>query len=169
MSLLLGFALAFGAAVWLVFDWIWYPEAPPRVPRPATNRLARLRRFLLEAGVSERVKPWTFVWLCVGLGVLVGVIVYELLDLVVLALAAAVGGALVPVLVVSWLRSQRQRRVQESLGDVLAFLQNGIEQGRSVRESLGLLRERGPVALRPDFARLERQMRVDFEQALLDL
>jgi tight adherence protein B len=38
-----------------------------------------------------------------------------------------------------------------------------------VRESLGLLRERGPVALRPDFARLERQMRVDFDQALMDL
>jgi tight adherence protein B len=87
----------------------------------------------------------------------------------VIAMAAAVGLGLLPVLVCGWLRSRRRAAIQASLGDVLAFLQGGIEQGRSVRESLGLLRERGPVALRADFARLERQLRVDFEGGLRDL
>ena len=86
-----------------------------------------------------------------------------------LGFAAASASGLLPVLLCGWLRTRRRSQIQESLADVLAFLQSGIEQGRSVRESLGLLRERGPVALRPDFVRLERQMRVDFEDALVDL
>jgi hypothetical protein len=52
-----------------------------------------------------------------------------------------------------WYRELPAPRPKPCMGDVLAFLQGGIEQGRSVRESLGLLRERGPVALRADFGR----------------
>ncbi len=169
MIALAGFAFLFGVAIWLVFDWCWYRELPAPRPKAATDRLARVRRFLVEAGVADRVRPGTFVWLCVGFGLVGGVVAYQALGLVVIALAAAAGLGLLPVVLCSWLRSRRRVRIQASLGDVLAFLQGGIEQGRSVRESLGLLRERGPVALRADFARLERQLRVDFEGGLRDL
>jgi tight adherence protein B len=166
---LVGFAFLFGVAIWLVFDWCWYRELPAPRPKPATDRLARVRRFLVEAGVADRVRPGAFVWLCVGFGLVGGVVAYQALGLVVIALASSAGLGLLPVVLCSWLRSRRRARIQASLGDVLAFLQGGIEQGRSVRESLGLLRERGPVALRADFARLERQLRVDFEGGLRDL
>jgi tight adherence protein B len=166
--LLLGLAAVFGMGVWLLFDWCWYPQVPDRA-RPARDRLAPVRRFLVEAGVADRVQPAPFLWLCAALAVLGGLLAYQSLGLVVLGLAGASASGLLPVLLCGWLRTRRRSQIQESLADVLAFLQSGIEQGRSVRESLGLLRERGPVALRPDFARLERQMRVDFEDALVDL
>jgi tight adherence protein B len=169
MILLACLAMLFGVAVWLVFDWCWYPELPAPAPRPLRDRLARVRRFLLEAGIADRVRPETFVWTCVGLGLVGGLVAYQAMGLVVIAVAAAAGFGVVPVLLCGWLAARRRARIQASLGEVLAFLQGGIEQGRSVRESLGLLRERGPLALRADFARLERQFRVDFDDGLRDL
>ena len=68
MIALAGIAFLFGVAVWLLFDWCWYRELPAPWPKPTTDRLARVRRFLVEAGVGDRVRPGTFVWLCVGLG-----------------------------------------------------------------------------------------------------
>src|SRR5438876_7775015 len=131
--------------------------------------MAGVRRFLIEAGIDDRVQPQNFVWLSVGLGTVSGVFAYQVLQLAVIALAVAVGLGLLPVLVGGWLRARRRARIQHSVGDVLAFLQGGIEQGRSVRESLGMLGDRGPAAIRSDFVRLERQLRVDFEYAMRDL
>ncbi len=169
MIALLGFAILFGIAIWLVFDWCWYQEVRTAPSIPGRDRLSGVRTFLIEAGIDDRVQPSTFVSLCACMGVVGGVITFQLLQLFVIALGAAAGLGLVPVLACSWLRTRRRVRIQESLGDVLAFLQGGLEQGRSVRESLGLLSERGPVAVRSDFARLERQLRMDFEFGLRDL
>jgi tight adherence protein B len=166
---LLGFAILFGIAIWLVFDWCWYPDIGEPRRRPGRGYLSGVRTFLVEAGIDDRVSPGTLVWLCVGSAFVAGVLTFQLLQLFVLSLGAALGLGLSPLLICSWLRVRRRARIQESLGDVLAFLQGGIEQGRSVRESLGMLGERGPAAIRSDFVRLERQLRVDFEFAMRDL
>jgi tight adherence protein B len=166
---LVGFAILFGIGVWLVFDWYSYPRKEAPVSAHGRDHLGPVRTLLVEAGIDDRVQPKTFIWLCIGSGLVGGVIAFQILQLVVVAVAVALGIGLMPVLVATWLRARRRARIQESLSDVLAFLQGGIEQGRSVRESLGLLGERGPAAVRSDFARLERQLRVDFEDGLRDL
>src|SRR4030088_1240560 len=107
MIALAGFAFLFGVAIWLVFDWCWYRELPAPRPKPATDRLARVRRFLVVAGVADRVRPGTFAWLGAGLGRVGGGAAYQARGLVVIALAATAGLGLLPVVLCSWLRSRR--------------------------------------------------------------
>src|SRR5207247_6826187 len=109
----------FGVAVCLVFDWCWYPELPPHSSKPHRDYMAGVRRFLIEAGIDDRVQPQNFVWLSVGLGTVSGVFAYQVLQLAVIALAVAVGLGLLPVLVGGWLRARRRARIQHSVGDVL--------------------------------------------------
>src|SRR5438128_1557469 len=103
---LLGFAILFGVAVWLVFDWCWYPKAVESGRGPARMYLPGLRRLLVEAGVDERVSPSTLVWLCVGFGMLAGIVAFQSLQLLVLSLGAAIGVGVSPLLICSWLRAR---------------------------------------------------------------
>src|SRR4051812_177021 len=115
-------------AVWLLFDWCWYPQPVP-VSTPRADRLVRLQRLLLEAGIADRVRPWPFVGLSVGLALVAGVATFELLGIVVFGLAGAAAAGLLPLALCVWLRARRRAQIQDSVGDVLAFLQSGIEQG----------------------------------------
>lgn len=156
----------FAVGMWLLFDWWRYPSLPG-VPRPARERFAGLTQLLTEAGLEG----WTARNALVGSAVLAlvsGAVAFQALEWLVPSVLAAGLAAWAPWLYATRRRDLRRARFQEGLADALAQARDSLRTGRSVQEALGALGTTGPVALRPHFARLEREVsRLGFERALL--
>ena len=161
-------SVALGAAVYLVYDGLTRP-APSGPPAGRSRPLRRVEEFLVRAGLVD-VTPRDFVVFSLGAALLAGLGAQLFLGWGVLSLLAAALGLVAPLAYYARRHDRRRAAVQSALADAIGQLRDGIRTGLSVPEALVGLARSGPEALRPEFARLVREMRlVGFEPALVGM
>ena len=138
----------------------------PRERPLGAPRLARLRDFLIRAGLRE-VTPRDFFVFSLGAGTVCGVLAQLFLGWSLLSGLAGVAGLLAPYAYYVRRHDRRRAAVQAALVEAIEQLRDGIRSGLSVQEALGGLGRTGPEALRAEFATLSREARLlGFEGAL---
>jgi tight adherence protein B len=104
----------------------------------------------------------------VAAAALAGTLVWSLVDVPVLALAAAIGGGYAPVV---WAERWRERRLRErerAWPAALAQLADALEAGIAFPAAVGLVAARGPVPLRGDLSRFHSRVRAGGLAAAVD-
>jgi tight adherence protein B len=152
---LLGFVFAAGIGL------LWAGAVCEVEVRPGIGRLARQRPEL-------PVSPPLFVLAVLSASVLAALLVWSLVDVPVLALAAAIGGGYAPV---AWAGRWRQRRVRErerAWPAALAQLADALEAGIAFPAAIAFVAESGPAAVRADLARFHSRMRAGGLAAAID-
>ena len=166
---LLAAAVLLGLTVWMLADWWLVPSRPARERRPVRRPMARqmeaLRQVLLEAEL-EQWQPESVVAASAGLGLLAGVLAFQVLGWLVpaLCLTAAVGSLLLLYL----LRRRDQLRTarQDQLAPLLERARDELEASQGLQQVLGVLATRGPVALQPALRRLAQDLSRHHDLAL---
>jgi tight adherence protein B len=155
-------SVAFGVAIYLLYDGL----TRPRAAGFAARRWRAVEEFLLRAGLQEAT-PRDFVLVSLGAGVVAGVFAQLLLGWSVMSLLAAGLGLVAPFAYYVQRHDRRRAELQAALAEAIGQMRDAIRTGLSVQETLGALARSGPEPLRPEFARLVREMRlVGFEPAL---
>jgi tight adherence protein B len=158
-------AILFGLGVYLLYDGLTAPARPPR----DGGRLRAVEDFLRRAGLVG-VTPSDFLLVSLGAGVIGAVGAQAALGWPLVTLAAAGLGALAPFAYYLRRHDLRRAALQRALVEAIGQLRDGIRTGLSVPEALVGLARNGPDVLRPEFARLVREMRlVGFERAIAEL
>jgi tight adherence protein B len=114
------------------------------------------------------LRPPLFVVAVLISAVLAAVVVWSLVDVPVLAFAAAIGGGYV---VVAWAGRWRDRRVRErerAWPAAQSQLADALEAGIAFPAAVALVAERGPIALRGDLARFHARLRASGLAAAVD-
>jgi len=156
-------SVAFGAAIYLLYEGLTDPRPPATAPR----RWRTVEEFLVRAGLRE-VTPREFVLFSLGAGVVTGVFAQLFLGWGVTSLVAAGLGLIAPLVYYLQRHDRRRPVVQAALVEAIGQLRDAIRAGLSVPETLSGLARSGPEVLRPEFATLVREMRlIGFEPALL--
>jgi tight adherence protein B len=148
-------SVAFGAGIYLMYDGLTNP-------RPASLRPHRLRRvedFLTQAGLHD-VRPRDFVIFSLVTGAVGGVLAQLVLGWVVVSLLVTALGLIGPLLYYVHRRNRRRTTMQDGLVDAIGQLRDAIRTGLSVQNALVGLAHSGPEALRPEFSRLAREIRL---------
>jgi len=155
-------SVVFGVAIYLLYEGLTNPRPPAEEPR----RLRGVEEFLRRAGLHD-VTPRGFVAFSLGDGLVVGVLAQLLLGWGVVSLLAAGFAIIAPFVYYVQRHDRRRAAVQAALVEAIAQLRDGIRTGLSVQEALMGLARSGPETLRPEFARLVREIRLlGFEPAL---
>lgn len=118
----------------------------------------RLTTFLEQAGVRQGVKPWAFVALSLGAGVLSGSVAYLTLHWAIIGSLGAVAGSAAPTVYFGRRQERRRGELQAALVDAIGQLRASLTGGRSVQQALGDLARVGPAPLRSEFADLARDL-----------
>jgi tight adherence protein B len=95
----------------------------------------------------------------VATSVLAALLVWSLVDVPVLAFAAAIAGAYAPV---AWSRRRQEQRVRErerAWPAALAQLADALEAGIAFPAAVALVADSGPAAVRADLARFHSRLR----------
>jgi tight adherence protein B len=145
---LLGLVFAAGVAL------LWAGAVSGADLRLGSGRLRRLVRH------SELpLSPPLFLLAVLVLAGLAALLAWSLVDVPVLALAGAIGGAYAPV---AWAGRRRERRLRErerAWPAVLAQLADALEAGIAFPAAVALVGETGPHPLRGDLARFHARLR----------
>jgi tight adherence protein B len=113
---------------------------------------------LVQAGLGQVPVP-VFVSLSAIVAIACGALALAVLGVVPLAVSAAVGGAVLPSLLVGW-RAQARRRAQRTVWpDVVDHLVAAVRSGQSLPDSVSSLAHAGPVSTRFAFAEFDREYR----------
>ncbi len=148
-------SVAFGAAIYLLYEGI----TNPRAPSPETRRMRGVEEFLIRAGLRE-VSPRDFVTFSLGAGIVAGVLTYALLGWGVVSMIAAGLAVAAPTVYYVQRHDRRRAALQTALVEAIGQLRDGIRTGLSIQEALAGLARSGPEALRPEFVTLVREMRL---------
>jgi tight adherence protein B len=135
---------------------------------PQEVGLARWRERLFVRRVSSPLALAPLGGLSVVLAVIAALLVWSLVGVPALALAAAVAGAYAPV---AWARKagERARRERERAWPAaLAQLADALEAGIAFPAAVALLGEAGPPALRLEFTSFQARLRSAGLEAALD-
>jgi tight adherence protein B len=154
---LLGLVFAAGIAL------LWAGTVCGVDVRPGSTRLsgiARRREFPLSLPL--------FLLAVVAAAALAGTLVWSLVDVPVLALAAAIGGGYAPVVWAERWRERRLREREQAWPAALAQLADALEAGIAFPAAVGLVAERGPVPLRGDLSRFHARVRAGGLAAAVD-
>ena len=119
--------------------------------------LGRVTRLVRQSELP--LSPPLFLLAVLAASALVALLVWSLVDVPVLALAAAIGGAYAPV---AWVGRRRERRLRErerAWPAALAQLADALEAGIAFPAAVALVAESGPAALRSDLARFHARLR----------
>jgi len=156
-SYLLGLVFAAGVA----FLWAGAVEGvQPRLGSARVSVFARRRELPLSP-------PLFFGAVCVS-AALAALAVWSLVEVAVLALAAAIGGGYG---VVAWAARWRDGRLRErdrAWPAALAQLADALEAGIAFPAAVALVAERGPVALRGDLAGFHARLRAAGLEAAIE-
>jgi len=156
-------SVAFGAAIYLVYEGLTSPRRPARV----SPRWRQLEEYLVRAGLRE-VTPRDFLLFALGAGLLTGLLAQLFLGWGVVSALAAALGFVAPFAYYTQRHDRRRAATQAALAEAIGQMRDGIRAGLSVQETLSGLARSGPEALRPEFAQLVRELRlVGFERALV--
>jgi tight adherence protein B len=105
------------------------------------------------------LSPPLFVLVVLASAVLAALLAWSLVDVPVLALAGAIGGAYAPV---AWAGRRREHRLRErerGWPAALAQLADALQAGIAFPAAVALVGETGPTALRGDLARFHARLR----------
>ena len=162
-------SLLFGVGVLLIYEGVTNPRpavdgAPVWLRRAGWER--RVSQFLRRAGLRD-VTPRDFLVFSLGAAGAAGLLAQLFLGWGVVAVLAAGIGLVAPFAYYVQLHDRRRAAVQTALAGAIAQLRDSIRTGLSVQDALVGLAQNGPVPLRPEFARLVRESRLDGFQAAL--
>jgi tight adherence protein B len=147
MGALLGLMLGVG----LLLIWRSGPRAPQRTARGA-SWTDRRRDVLRQAGI-EGVGPAQVVGAQVLSALVAAVLVLALTRTLTVAVIFGIFGAALPEVIVRRMRRRRQVALRELWPEAIDHLASAVRAGLSLPEGLSALAVRGPVELRPPFAR----------------
>jgi tight adherence protein B len=159
----LALSAVLAAGVYFVFDGLTRPAAEPS-PR---QRHGVLDEYLVRAGLPG-VTPRAFLLFALGTGTALALVAHALLGWGLVSLLAGALGLAGPVAYYVRRHERRRAAVQAALVDAVAQLRDAIRTGLSVHEALAGLARTGPVALRPEFARVVREQRTAGLREALD-
>lgn len=153
MILLLGCTLALGAML-SVSPWLWRD-----VPRNGTSakpsqgfRPARLLRDRMKLAGAGSVPVTAFVAVSIMLGFATGAVIFAVVPVVPLAIAAGASATALPTLVIGWrARSLRQVR-RASWPDAVDHLVSATRSGVALPDGVSALAHIGPADTRAAFA-----------------
>jgi len=154
MSLILGGVLGLGVLL-MLSPWLW-PARVTETSKPGA--FAAARDSLALAGLGGVSLP-VVVAVCLLLALVAGALAEAVFRVPVLtAVAAVLGGALVPMVVGT--RAARRRAANRAIWpDVVDHLVASVRAGMSLPDSVAALAELGPAVTRPAFARFEAEFR----------
>ena len=153
MTVLWGVLLGAGLLL-TVSPWLW-PLSGER--RQRTSGGGALSHLLAEAGLSH-VPPRVVLAACVVASLVCGAVAWLGTGVGALGLLALAAGAAAPII---WLRSRRSGliRARRALWpDVCDLLIASVRAGMSLPDAIGTLAVSAPPALRPAFARFDRDI-----------
>jgi len=136
-------------------------------PASRVRRPSRIQGLIDRAGI-ERVTPGALVAACLGVAVLGAFVTLVLTSLPAAAVLAAAVLAYLPVLMVRRRARQRAKALRSCWPDAVDLLGSAVKAGLSLPEAVVDLSTRGPLPLRPAFARFAAEYRAtgSFDQAL---
>ncbi len=151
-------ALTFAAGAVLIFDGLTRPEQVSGADS-RWGRLERMAAFLRQSGV-EGVSVRDFLLLCAAAGVLLAIAVQITLGWVLVSVATAAVGTVLPLAYLAPRRERRRELIQLGLVDLASQLRAAIQAGYSVQEGLVQLAQSDGSALAPDLALLALGIRL---------
>lgn len=152
----IAWGLALGVGALLVASPFLWPAASVR--RRSSSLALRLRAKLVQAGLSS-VRPTALIAISVLLAVATSAIVFALVPVTVLALAAGAVALVLPALIVSWRAKARRRATRVLWPDVVDHLVSAIRSGLALPDSVVTLAHAGPPTTREAFAVFESEYR----------
>lgn len=161
VGLLLGLGLL---AIW-VSTWETTPSASRRTRMD--DRWDRLRDDLRRVGLGA-VPPVAVPLVCLGFGLVVGVIVLSASRAMVPALTLGLVTAVLPFILLRGMAARRSTRLREVWPEVVDHINSAVRAGLSLPEALVQLGITGPEALREPFLEFGRDYRAsgDFATSL---
>lgn len=153
-------ALCFAAGVGLLVVGL------AREPRPV--EIGALSERLFARRESLPLAPAPLGGLSAGLALVAALLVWSLVGVPVLALAAAVAGAYLPL---AWARRSAERARNErerAWPAALAQLADALEAGIAFPAAITLLGDAGPIPLRAEFTRFQARLRAAGLEAALE-
>ena len=161
-------SVAFALGVYLVYDGLTDPKSGEPEPGRAAGPGA-VEAFLRRAGLPD-VSPREFLLFSVLSGLAIGVLAELTLGWPVVSVLAGAIGAAGPLAYYVDRHDRRVSLLQVGIVESIEQLRDSIRAGLGVQESLAGLARTGPETLRPEFASLVRDIRLDgFEAALAAL
>lgn len=155
-------SVVFGSGVFYLYEALTKPRPAMVGPR----RLRHVEEFLARAELRD-VTPRDFLLFSLGAGVFLGGLAQVVLGWDVVSLLAGALGLVAPLAYYVHRHDRRRAAVQVALVEAIAQLRDAIRTGLSVQEALVGLARSGPETLRPEFARLVREIHLlGFEPAL---
>ena len=163
MSLVLGLLL--GVGVLLVAAPLLWPTT--NEPREVSSGRAgnAIAATLSQAGLG-RVRVGTVILVSVILGIAVGAVVFALVPVAPLALAAGVVALLLPSVLIAVRARARRRAARMLWPDVVDQLVSSVRSGQSLPDSIANLATTGPVQTREPFEVFDRDYRATGNFAL---
>jgi tight adherence protein B len=143
---------------------IWWSFWPPE-ERPSSGGARRrtwldhLADDLVQAGHAA-IGPNALLTTCALAALLVFVLFYGLVSVASIALAFALIAAYGPIALVKSRARRRRAQLRDLWPDAVDNITSGVRAGMALPESLAQLAIRGPVPLRPAFARFAEDYRV---------
>ena len=162
MTILLGALLAAGVLLCLS-PWLW----PPRPREERAQKRSRLTRLLEEAGYGA-VEQRVVIVVILAVGLAAASVVWLLTGLLVLAVLAAIAGAVAPIMFLRARRLRLRKARRQLWPDVCDLLIASIRVGLSLPDAVASLAESAPGMLRPAFVVFARDLRATgrFESSL---
>jgi len=143
-----------GAGLLLLASPVLWPRQQPAPARAG----GRLHDRLVQAGLGQVPTP-VFAAVSAIVGLASAALALALLGVVALAVAAGVGGAVLPLVLVGW-RAQSRRRSQRTVWpDVVDHLVAAVRSGLALPDSVSSLAHSGPVSTRAAFLEFDREYR----------
>ncbi|MBV9354436.1 MAG: type II secretion system F family protein [Chloroflexi bacterium] len=157
-------SVAMAGGVYLTFDGLTRPR--PTAVEAERRRWGQIADFLTRAGVHD-VGPHEFVAAALATGLLSALVAQLVLGWGVLSGVAGLTGLIAPYAYYLRRHDRRRSAVQTAVVEAIEQVRDAIRTGLSVPEALAGLGRTGPEVLRPEFARLSRELRlVGFASAL---
>jgi Flp pilus assembly protein TadB len=153
------FAVCFASGVGLLFFGLLYDV---HLPDPTS----RLRALLDAAGVSLDAR--LFLLLCAAAGTVAGLLVFTVLEVPVLGIAAGLGCAWVPIARCRASCERAERERERAWPAVISQLADSLEAGLAFPSAVALAAQAGPSALRDELALFHTRLRTSGIDAALD-
>jgi tight adherence protein B len=162
--------IALGVGVMLVVSPLLWPASGRPTPGREPALLRSVRSSLVQAGLPSVSVP-TFLVVCVLLALAGGAVVFALVPVASLAIAAAGVALVVPPLLVRSRARSRRHAARVVWPDVVDHLVSAVRSGLALPDSVVTLAHAGPPVTRGPFAAFEAEYRTtgDFSSALTRL
>jgi Flp pilus assembly protein TadB len=153
------FAVCFASGVGLLFFGLLYDV---RLPDPTS----RLRALLDAAGVPLDAR--LFLLLCAAAGTVAGLVVFALLEVPVLGIAAGLGCAWTPIARCRARCERAKRERERAWPAVISQLADSLEAGLAFPAAVALAAHAGPSSLRDELALFHTRLRTSGIDAALE-